>query len=173
MATGQLLSVGLAFSRAEGRLDLLPPIRAFARVYQKENVGNTDWISHYLEIAADLLDCLKEPEAGAAQDEARRSLLIEQANIEAAFLSAVNESRVSKKNIAATRAKNTLARLRRVFGNIQDALSCLGDEPLHGVKQRIAARIIQEDMLGKKKYNSFDRRLNDSLYRMNLFLMTL
>lgn len=80
-AARQLLGVGLAFERNK-RIDLLPPIRDFAR---RQHVPKKkvciDWVGHFLALASDM-----GPQLGWRRgSEAAARLIPESPNIEAAF----------------------------------------------------------------------------------------
>ena len=83
-AADQLQSVGLAL-RTGGRLDLLPPVRRYARDAYKPEGADTEWFRHYLFLTADL-----GPKVGAEGGaEALTRLVPDLPNIEAAIRAAI------------------------------------------------------------------------------------
>ena len=78
-AARQLRAVGLAFERA-GRIDLLPPVRDYARSVQPpDRVDVESWVRHYLSLAEDVGGRI----FGAQGANALARLVPEQANLEA------------------------------------------------------------------------------------------
>jgi tetratricopeptide (TPR) repeat protein len=87
-AARQVLAIGLAVS-AEGRLDLLPPVRAWARRRQQIEAETNHWCRHYLALLIAL-----GPRIGATGGaEAVTRLTPEVANLEAAFAAASGDRR--------------------------------------------------------------------------------
>ena len=82
-AARQLLTVGLAF-RNKNRLDLLPPIRDYARRIRRPPGGAVKWVDHYLELADNFGDLVGKRGGRSAANR----LMPEIANIEAALLAA-------------------------------------------------------------------------------------
>lgn len=85
-AKRQLLATGLAFSRGDGRMDLLPPVREFARtiLLVPEHIDCNQWCTHYLDLAA-----THGPRVGFSDGHAATTRLKpEVANLEAAFAAA-------------------------------------------------------------------------------------
>jgi tetratricopeptide (TPR) repeat protein len=108
-AKGQLLAIGLALPRDGGRLDLLPPVRAFAHSLQPPGAPDADrWWRHYLGLLTTLGPRIGE--AGGAEAAAR--LKPETANLEAAFVAAL----ALDQRRAALAAADGLADLARFTG---------------------------------------------------------
>jgi tetratricopeptide (TPR) repeat protein len=88
-AARQLLAIGLAVS-AEGRIDLLPPVRGYARARQPPTAEEMEALClHFLERAKALGDRAGGPDSGAVIE----GLKHDTPNLEAAFMAALEEQR--------------------------------------------------------------------------------
>lgn len=104
-ARSQLLSVGLAFSRGD-RLDLLPPLRNFARSLQVIDTADAAlWVTHYLSVIDKL--------SAADYDIGRPRLKAEGANLEAAFVAATLQPSLLQTD-AAARGYATITAFKKV-----------------------------------------------------------
>lgn len=85
-AKRQLLATGLAFSHGPDRMDLLPPVRQFARTILQVPVedAQSPWCAHYLGLAAALGPLVGSNDGLAATTRLKPEI----ANLEAAFAAA-------------------------------------------------------------------------------------